>query len=153
MIASRGLLVGAANPARAAADSGNIKRVLLYSALFGTGLGVISLAVGIGLLLLPESLLSLVLGDSASLAKAMAIPAALSSGALCVAMGAGLGLRALHSMQRSVISKGISFPIAIAGVAVGGAALGAPGAQYGIALSETVRSSLSWKALLGISRS
>lgn len=143
-ILARGLLVAAANGVRHAADAGDMNRVLRISGAFAMFLAAISVVLGLLLLATPVSLLEQLVGSSAAVVKSVVPAASVATAALGVAMGAGLGLRALRAIGRVIVAKAISFPIALSALAAGAILLGAAGAQWGLALGEIVRAIWSW---------
>lgn len=152
-ILARGLLIAAANPTRKAADLGDGRRVVRLSIGFSAAVGAMSLITGLVVVVMPVAFLETLLGSSAAVGQALAPVATLAAAALAVAMGAGLGLRALHAIHQAVIAKSVSAPLAVIAICIGAPLAGAAGAQAGIAAGEVLRAVWTWIVLRRQARS
>lgn len=151
-ILSRGVLIAAAAPARRAADRADTQRVRKIAFLMSLLLSLMTALLGLAILLMPRDLLEVFFGETAGLVHGVLLPALVSSFALGVAMGAGLGLRALHAIGAAVLAKAISYPVALTCLVLGALAMGGAGALWGVAVGETLRAFLSWLGLMRRSR-
>ena len=116
--------------------------------LLSAVIGVISLAYGIGLTLVPDDVGAFVLGDTWDKAEPLLPLMALAYAGVTVSLGAGVGLRVLADASRSLRSRATD-AIAQTTGGIGGAAIGgATGAATGLALGGWIGSAAVWRQFL-----
>ncbi|MGW5776598.1 hypothetical protein [Streptomyces sp. NPDC003863] len=114
-----------------------------FCLLLGGGQAVAALLWGAALLLVPDGLGELVLGDVWHSASELIVPATLSVAGAGLGTGAAAGLRALGAARRSLRAQ-LFASVCYAGGGLGGAAVaGTVGSAWGVA-AATVGSSAVW---------
>ncbi|MGW1375804.1 hypothetical protein ACWD6P_16240 [Streptomyces sp. NPDC002446] len=122
-------------------------RLARFCLLLGAGLAAAAVLWGAALLLVPDGLGELVLGDVWGSASELIVPAALGVAGAGLGSGAAAGLRALAAARRSLRVQ-LFASVCYVGGGLGGAAVaGAVGSAWGVAAATACGSALWWLQL------
>jgi O-antigen/teichoic acid export membrane protein len=115
--------------------------------LVSVGLASTAVLWGLVLILLPEATGEALLGATWEGAQSVMFPMALAMAGSGIAIGAGVGLRAMLENRRATKAR-VIISILSVGAAIGGAAIGgAAGAAWGIALISLLSGAVWWVEL------
>ena len=106
-----------------------------------------ALAVGVLASLLPERVGVALLGESWPAARTVILPISIWMAGFGVALGAGIGLRALAAAQLSLRARLLVAPIGVAMSVVGAATAGARGGAWGFATAAGIGAVVWWRFL------
>ncbi|WP_146176515.1 hypothetical protein [Rhodococcus sp. OK519] len=129
------------------ARQGSKRGLQLVAAGYGAGVTALSVGWVLAVGLLPSSVVSAMLGESA-VGGLDTLPFA--AGAVCllgISVGPGLALRAIGKVKNSMYIKAVMAPITLVFVAIGSAGYGAGGSQVGLMIGNSIRSVSSWLLL------
>ncbi|MFD0033455.1 hypothetical protein ACFVY1_33045 [Streptomyces sp. NPDC058293] len=115
-----------------------------FCLLLGGGQAAAALAWGGALLLMPERLGDLVLGDVWHSAAELIVPVTLSVAGAGLGTGAAAGLRALGAARRSLRSQLFASACYVGGGLGGAAAAGTVGSAWGVAAATVSASAVWW---------
>ncbi|GGL05197.1 hypothetical protein [Streptomyces flaveus] len=122
-------------------------RLAKFCLVLGAGQAVAALLWGVALLLVPDRLGELVLGDVWSSASALIVPATLGVAGAGLGTGAAAGLRALGAARRSLRSQLFASACYIGGGLGGAAVAGTSGSAWGVAAATVCSSAVWWLQL------
>ncbi|WP_329287631.1 hypothetical protein [Streptomyces sp. NBC_00691] len=122
-------------------------RLRVFCLLLGGGQAVAALLWGAALLLVPDRLGELVLGDVWQAASELIVPAALGVAAASLGTGAAAGLRALAAARRSLRCQLIASTLYVGGGLGGAVAAGTVGSAWGVAAATLGSSAVWWLEL------
>ncbi|MGH4030375.1 hypothetical protein ACQB60_15700 [Actinomycetota bacterium Odt1-20B] len=122
-------------------------RLAKFCFLLGSGLAAAALLWGVALLLVPDRLGELVLGDVWHSASALIVPAALGVAGSGLGVGAAAGLRALAAARRSLRCQLFASACYVGGGLGGAAAAGTTGSAWGVAAATVTASAVWWLQL------
>ncbi|MEU9312970.1 hypothetical protein [Streptomyces sp. NPDC048256] len=119
-------------------------RLAKFCLLLGAGQAVAALLWGAALLLVPDRLGELVLGDVWSSASQLIVPATLGVAGAGLGTGAAAGLRALGAARRSLRSQLFASSCYVGGGLGGAAVAGTAGSAWGVAAATVCSSAVWW---------
>ncbi|MFI1398585.1 hypothetical protein [Streptomyces sp. NPDC020681] len=122
-------------------------RLAKFCLLLGAGQAVAALLWGTALLLMPDRLGELVLGDVWSSASQLIVPATLGVAGAGLGTGAAAGLRALAAARRSLRSQLFASACYVIGGLGGAAVAGTVGSAWGVAAATVCSSAVWWLQL------
>jgi hypothetical protein len=122
-------------------------RLAKFCLVLGAGQAVAALLWGAALLLVPDRLGELVLGDVWSSASALIVPATLGVAGAGLGTGAAAGLRALGAARRSLRSQLFASACYVGGGLGGAAVAGTSGSAWGVAAATVCSSAVWWLQL------
>jgi hypothetical protein len=111
------------------------------------GLGSISLAWGLVLVVLPDSIGRALLGDTWTPAHGVIVPLAIVTAGAGVQTGAVVGLRALAAARRSLRARSVSSALLFGCGFAGAIVAGANGTAWGMAIGVSIGSLVWWLEL------
>ncbi len=118
-----------------------------FCLLLGGGQAVAALLWGAALLLMPDRLGALVLGDVWGSASALIVPVTLGVAGAGLGTGAAAGLRALAAARRSLRSQLFASACYVIGGLGGAAVAGTAGSAWGVAAATVTASAVWWLQL------
>lgn len=119
-------------------------RLGMFCLLLGGAQAVAALLWGAALLLMPERLGELVLGDVWSSASELIVPATLGVAGAGLGTGAAAGLRALGAARRSLRSQLFASTCYVGGGLGGAVVAGTVGSAWGVAAATVCSSAVWW---------
>ncbi|OKI02334.1 hypothetical protein A6A06_14900 [Streptomyces sp. CB02923] len=122
-------------------------RLARFCLLLGAGLAAGAVLWGAALLLVPDRLGELVLGDVWSSASGLIVPAALGVAGAGLGSGAAAGLRALAAARRSLRCQLFASACYVGGGLGGAVAGGTVGSAWGVAAATVCSSAVWWLQL------
>ncbi|MFE0174547.1 hypothetical protein ACFWZ2_19700 [Streptomyces sp. NPDC059002] len=122
-------------------------RLARFCLLLGAGLAGAALLWGVALLLVPDRLGELVLGDVWHSASELIVPAVLGVAGSGLGVGAAAGLRALAAARRSLRCQLFASACYVGGGLGGAAAAGTVGSAWGVAAATVTASAVWWLQL------
>ena len=128
-------------------------RLLSVAVVSGLVLGLVPALWGAGLLVMPERVGELLLGDSWSAARALVPPITVLVIAAAILVPAAVGLRALVSVRRLVATSVVVAPLGVVFVAAGAWVGDARGAANGLAAGHWLLGLVLWWQFVAAARS
>jgi O-antigen/teichoic acid export membrane protein len=136
-----------ATPEAARLAAGDHRRVLRLSASVGIGLAALAVTTGIVVMVLPDDIGRLLLGDLWAPALTVVPPITIGTAAAGLVAGATVGLRGLAAARRSLRARIASSSLLLAFYVTGAAVGGAVGAAWGAAASSVTGAAIWWRQL------
>ena len=144
------MLVALPEAARLLAARG-AANLVQFALVVGGGLAAVAVIWGAVLVALPETLGTQILGDSWTGAAPLLLLTGISLAPLAAISGAGIGLRALAAVRRSLPSQIATAVIVVTGAAAGASLGGARGALVGVTIAGVASACIWWWQLLAAS--
>jgi hypothetical protein len=119
-----------------------------FCSIWSLALLTAALVVGLAVMLLPQELGQMLLGDNWTSGRQVILPLTINMAAYGLIAGASIGLRALAAPAWSLRARAVLAPMVPVAVLSGAAAWGAVGAAWGFALVSWIGSLVWWRFFL-----
>lgn len=128
------------------------RSVVRHAQAIAMVLGAVTLLLGIPVMLLPNHLGEVLLGQSWAPARPLLPYALIAQTSAVLVSGAMMGLRGLADPRRSFSAQTTASTFYLAGGLIGAFASGALGAAIGLAIAQTLQIFVAWRLLIVSSR-